>query len=350
MSSGARIAVVGIGIVAVLLGLRFTLSDGPTGATGPSGSSYATSAGGVAAYADLLSRAGHRVEQLRLRPREGTPTSDATLIVLEPDAISSDDASALRRFVRGGGRLVIADPDPASWLPSLLDHPPTWSADGGVRAQAIAPVAETSGVSTVATPAGWTFSSAADSLPILRGKGGAPALMNDLGRGRIVLLADPSMLANEQLTLADNAAFGLAIAGPAARPVAFVEGVHGYGRGAGLAALPHSWRYGLTALVLALLTLMWARGRRLGPAEQRERGLPPPRRAYAEAMAQVLTGASRDGAAAENVREAAVELAGRRSGLLSPDELAALREPITSSAQALAAGCALARLQRKGEA
>ena len=31
MSSGARIAVVGIGIVAVLLGLRFMLSDGQIG-------------------------------------------------------------------------------------------------------------------------------------------------------------------------------------------------------------------------------------------------------------------------------------------------------------------------------
>ena len=350
MSSGARLAVVGLGLVAVLLALRFALAEGPSGPAGPAGSSYATSGGGVAAYADLLARAGHRVARLRLRPREGTPKPDATLIVLEPDAISSDDAAALRGFARGGGRLIVGDSDPAGWLGSLLDRPPTWSANGDARARAAVPVPETSGVSTVAMLDRWTFTTAGDSLPILVGKSGAPALVSDLGRGRIVLLAEASVLANDRLTLADNAAFGLAIAGPATRPVAFVEGVHGYGRGAGLRALPHSWRYGLASLVLALLTLMWARGRRLGPAELRERALPPPRRAYAEAMAQVLAGASRDGAAAENVREAAFELARTRSGVLSPDEVAALGEPIKTSAQALAAGRALARLQRKGEA
>jgi Domain of unknown function (DUF4350) len=350
MSAGARLAVVGVALVAALLVLRFSLPGGPSGPSGPWGSSYATSAGGEAAYADLLAQAGHRVERLRLRPREGVPTPDATLVLLEPDAISADDAAALRRFVLAGGRLVVADSDPGSWLGSLLEHPPTWSSNGDERARATAPVAETTGVSTVTTPAGSTFSSAAGSLPILAGRSGSAALASDLGAGRVVLLADASMLANHWLARDDNAAFGLAIAGPAERPVAFVEGVHGYGRGAGLGALPHSWRYGLAALVLALLALMWARGRRLGPPEQRERSLAPPRRAYAEAMAQVLVGASRDGGAAENVREAAAELARRRSGVLTPEEVAALGEPIKSSGQALAAGRALARLQRKERA
>ena len=349
MTAGARLLLLAIGLVAGLLVLRFTLADGETGPRGPDGSSYATATGGTAAYADLLARAGHRVERLRLRPREGTPTPDATLLVLEPDAISPDDVAALQGFVRRGGRLIVGEADPA-WLASLLERPPTWSADGDASARAAVPVAETAGVASVATLQGWTFSSAGDSLPVLVGGSGAPALVHDLGRGRIVLLADPSVLANGGLALADNAAFGLAIAGPAVRPVAFSEGVHGYGRGAGLSALPHSWRYGLAALVLALLTLMWARGRRLGPPEHRERVLAPPRRAYAEAMARVLAGASRDGAAAENVREAALALARRRSGLLTPDELSALAEPITTSGQALVAGRAFARLQRKGEA
>ena len=349
MSAGARLLLFAVGLVAGLLVLRFTLADGETGPRGPDGSSYATSTGGVAAYADLLARAGHRVERLRVRPREGVPRPDATLVVLEPDAISSDDAAALEGFVRRGGRLVVGEADPA-WLGGLLEHPPMWSADGDATARTAAPVAETAGVARVATLQQWTFSSAGASLPILVGGAGAPALVHDLGRGRIVLLADSSVLANGRLSLADNAAFGLAIVGPAARPVAFSEGVHGSGRGAGLAALPHSWRYGLSALVLALLTLIWARGRRLGPPERRERALAPPRRTYAEAMARVLAGASRDGAAAENVREAAVALARRRSGVLTPEEVAALGEPITTRGQALAAGRALARLQRKGEA
>src|SRR5207249_7350779 len=103
-----------------------------------------------------------------------------------------------------------------------------------------------------------------------------------VGRGRVALLADASPLQNRFLGEADDAALGLALAGPRKRPVAFVESVHGYGRASGVRAIPTSWRWALGGLVLAALVLIWARGRRLGPAERTTRDLPPPRRDYVD--------------------------------------------------------------------
>src|SRR5436853_88166 len=61
-----------------------------------------------------------------------------------------------------------------------------------------------------------------------------------LGRdgGVVYLLPDASPLQNRLLGTADNAAFGLALAGPSTRPVEFLESYHGYGQSAGLSALP----------------------------------------------------------------------------------------------------------------
>ena len=347
MSGTRRLLVVSAAVALVLLALRLTLDSGQTGPRGPAGSSYATSPAGLGGYAELLQRAGHPVERVRFRPREAVPSAGETAVLVDPDVVSADDAAALRRFVTAGGRLIVADRNPETWIDGLLDRAPTWRSGGDATVRVLVPVAETSGVATISTARDGVFASAGGTLPIVAGQAGVLAAVGVVGRGRVVLIADASPLANDLLGDADNAAFGLAIAGAASRRVAFYEAVHGYGRGQGFSALPRAWRMGLGVLLLAGLALIWARGRRFGPPEQRERALPPARRRYPEAMAQVLVRASRDGTAAENVREAAAALARRRPGVLTADESAAIETPITSTGQALVAGRALARLQRK---
>ena len=134
-----------------------------------------------------------------------------------------------------------------------------------------------------------------------RGALGSLLLVRPAGRGRIVLLADSSPLQNRLLGEADNAAFALALSGKG--PLTFVESVHGYGPQRGLAALPARFGWALIGLLLAALVLMVARGRRLGPPERERRELPPPRRAYVDALAATMARGKEREEAVRPVRE-----------------------------------------------
>src|SRR5262249_53982599 len=80
---------------------------------GVTGSSYATSGDGLAAYASLLRQFGHQLTTQRgdlTRTEDLTP--DATAIVIDPNLITDDDATVLLQFVTSGGRLVIGGARP----------------------------------------------------------------------------------------------------------------------------------------------------------------------------------------------------------------------------------------------
>ena len=146
-----------------------------------------------------------------------------------------------------------------------------------------------------------------------RGTRGRSCSSHEAGRGRIALLADSSPLQNRLLGEADNAALALALSGRG--PLTFVESVHGYGPARGLAALPARFGWALIGLALAALVFMVARGRRLGPPEPERRDLPPPRRAYVDALAATMArGKEREEAVAPVRAEARRRLA-RRAGL-----------------------------------
>jgi hypothetical protein len=152
----------------------------------------------------------------------------------------------------------------------------------------LAPAVETKGVRTVSTAGEGSFASPGRALPTLGIDGRTIAAVMSVGRGRVVLLADPSLLQNAHLGRADNAAFALGAAGPARRDVAFLESYHGYGKGSGLAAIPHRWDAALLLAAAAALVFMLSRIRRFGPPEPDARDLPPPRAAYVDALATTL--------------------------------------------------------------
>jgi hypothetical protein len=248
--------------------------------TGPPSSSYATTERGLAAYAALLEEFGYETERYR-RPLGDEPLDPGwTVVLLDPPHVPPEAAQTLRDFVEGGGRLVTGGSSP-SWLDGVLADPPVWvdqdsqytNAPGfpGIEpADEGAWFDEGSGTST--------FGSPAESLVVEVRE----------GAGTAVLLADVSPLQNRLLDEGANAALGLELAGPPERTVVFVESVHGYGLGTGLAALPSRWKWTLGWLSVAALLWLWARGMRLGPPELPERVLAPPRRAYVEALAATL--------------------------------------------------------------
>jgi hypothetical protein len=348
-------AIVGfVVVVNALLVIVDRLVEEPSG---PASSSYATAPHGLAAYADLLRRAGHPVVRLRDVPAEADLDSASTVVVLDPETPDVADAKALRGFVEDGGRLLAGGALPSGWLDELVDAEPVWSG-APVRGSApLAPLPETAGVTTVHAAGPGSWRSTGEALPTVGDADRDLLAVASPARGRLLLLADASPLQNRLLDEADNAALGLALAGPKNRPVVFVESVHGYGPAAGVAAIPDRWLAVFGGLVLAVLVFMVARGRRLGPPESEDRALPPPRREYVESLAAVLARTTRPGDAAEPVRAEVRARIARRAGLggepeerelreaarrlgLSEPELAAVFGP----GDVIAAGRALARL------
>jgi len=334
---------------------------------GPPSSSYATAPEGVAAYADLLVRSGHQVERLRDPLDDAELDPAVTLVLLDPGPLDEDARAALARFVEDGGRLLAGGAAPGGWVTELLSEPPAWSPVGPRRAEVVVPTEAVRGVERVETAGRGVWEDAGEALPVLAGDRQAVVVVARRGRGTMTLIADSSILQNRLLARADNAAFGLAAAGEPRRPVVFVESVHGYGRESGLGAIPGRWAWALAGLGLSALLFMWARGRRLGPPEDAERDLPPPRLEYVESLAALLARSRRPGEAAAPVQAAVRRALARRAGLppgapdddlraaaarfgLPADEREAALAPVRDAAGLAAAGRALARLSGSGRA
>jgi hypothetical protein len=272
---------------------------------GPPSSSYATTPSGLAAYASLLERRGHRVRRLRERPADRLPDPGVTVVLADPRSLGAGDPGALRRFAVAGGRVVVAGRGTERLLEALAGGPRPVRDRGGPRTVVAAgrPAPETEDVGTVSSAgAGWEKRPAATD-PVLGAPGAAPLLVvGRVGRGRVVALADSAPLQNAGLARADNAALALRVAGPRERPVVFAESVHGYEPARGLAALPGRWQVALGGLLLAAIVALLAIGRRFGPPEQASRPLPPAaarvRRRPGRDAAPGARSARRDGPAA----------------------------------------------------
>lgn len=364
LSGATRAAVVALAaVVAANLffsGLR-QITGGDPG--GPTSSSYATGDDGLAAYASLLRHHGHEVVRLREPVRE-TDELDAraTLVVADPAEMGPSEADAVARFVRQGGRLVTAGPRAGPALRRLLGADLAWSARGVQTAGPAAPVPEVAVIDAVQADGRGSWRDTAAGLPVLADDGVVLALVAQVDRGRVVALADASVLQNARLDQADNAAFGLAAAGERSRPVWFAEETHGFGPSSGLPALPSRWKWALVLGAVAGLAWMWSKGRRFGPPDELERELSPPRRAYVEAVATSLSKVKRPNSVVAPLQEAARLRVARRVGLapdasadelraaaqrlgLPDDEIDALTRVPTGDDDVLAAGRALARLE-----
>ena len=365
MSRGWRIGIaLVVGVIVFDLALK-ALQD-YTGGTpgGPTSSSYATAAGGLRAYAELLAREGHPISRVRRYPHEAALDPAGTVVVLDPPLVTRTDALALRRFVAVGGRLIAGGAG-SGWLRTILTPAPTRDPVSKIRAATpIAPASELADVARVRAGGSGGWASAGAALPVLGDDRAALVDVATIGQGRLLLLADPTPLQNGLLGAADNARLGLNLSGPSGRPVAFLEAYHGYGKTSGLAAIPFRWKLLLAGLVLATLTYMVARGRRLGPPEAEARELAPPRRVYVESLAGTLGKAHRPGEAVaplqRHVRKAVAERAGLRPDAdeatmraagarlgLPDDEIDAMLMDAGNDAQVMAAGRALARLERE---
>ena len=354
-------------VLVVVVNLALTLLDSSTrGAdeTAPRSSSLSTGRTGIAAFAELLRRNDHGTGAQRGSLADTALDPRDALVVLDPVGLDGEESRAVRRFVERGGRLIAGGSGAVSLLDALLNTPPTWSSAGVPRAEPVGAVAEVAGIRSVRSADGGSWSEPGATTPVLVGDARVLATVTDVGRGRVVALADPSPLQNRLLGAADNAGFGLAAAGDS-RGVVFAEGLHGYGREQGLGAIPGRWQAALIGLALAALLGVVAAGRRLGPPEDAARVLPPPRREYVDALAGSLARTRRPVEAIAPLQAAARGRLARRAGLppsatepelraaaarlgWSPADINALFAPVITDDDVVAAGNALVRANEGG--
>ena len=357
MPVGARAAIIAV-IVLVVLNAGLGLLDAATRGADRSGaraSSFSTAATGTAGYAALLERYGHPTSRARGEaPRRARST---------PGRSSSCSTPAVRA-TRSGGPSTTSRPRVGGWSPVGRTRP-VWA--GPLRGTRVtwAPNGPTQ---THAEVDGDRYRVLTDGHGRWRvaGDGVAPSgglTVQQSTPGTVVLLADTSPLQNRRLDRADNAAFAVALAGAGHRPVVFVEGPHGFGAESGLGAIPGRWKVALVGGALAALLTLIAASRRIGPAEETVRRLPPPRRAYVDAMGATMARTRRPADAVAPLQAAARAQVARRAGLPAgapPDEIRAaaarlgwsaeeitvLFRPASDTEGVLAAGRALARAER----
>lgn len=331
---------------------------------GVTASAHATAAGGFAGWADLLRGAGSKVVLLDQHLADAQLPDGATVIIAEPQGFTADDDAAVTQLLASGGRVVLVGSSSASLLRTAGVASVNWTSASAGRVGVLAPAPEVHAVTAVSAGGGG-YEGIGPLLAILGTPERAEAVVGQAGPGRVVAVASTEVFDNAHLGELDNAAFALAAAGGPGRSVYFDEADHGYGPSSGLAALPSGWKWAAAAALLAAMVGLWTRGKRLGPPEDLERPLAPPRRLHVDALASALA-RSRDAAGVgARLRASVRSQLSRASGIAVDDprfvaaardraaaagvpeaELDTLTEAPAADGRLLALGSVAARLSR----
>ncbi|MEO6835190.1 MAG: DUF4350 domain-containing protein [Candidatus Tumulicola sp.] len=196
-------------------------------------STYDVGPNGYRALYEVLRRSGVPVRRFD----RVLPLLDAdvrTLIISayagDPSAkgLDANDAAGLRRFVAGGGRLVVLDTDfagPHDFTPGVGTSIPAHARDAIVLAKN----RYTSGVIAVRAPidAVFPFVQRRGMLPLLANDRGIAATSYHMGKGEVVAITVPALFGNAHLREGDNLAFAYDVVAGHGQ-AAFDEYVHGY--------------------------------------------------------------------------------------------------------------------------
>jgi hypothetical protein len=285
-------------IVSALVQLTSAVTEGSV-PQGPQSSSFSPAPEGLAAYAQLLSSNGVRVQQVVSQLGQVDIPSSATVVIAAPTTWRTSNSTALAKLLRAGARVIVAGQPPAGLLEALgLVRAPTWSAVPIAEARAVSSSPLDFGVGKVDSTGPGSWSSVGHASPLLSSGSSSLAVSEPVGTGTLVLLASAAPLQNRLIGQADNAAFAIDIGMSPAKAVAFDEYDHGYGQtGGGLAGLPSWWKAALLLALAAVILWLLSAARRFGPPEDADRVLPPARVAYVEAMATLLSTAPPERAA-----------------------------------------------------
>lgn len=284
----------GLGATAALVGLAFAFMalDRSTVVDGPDGSSFATTATGLAALHDTLDRAGKSVTRIQ-RPLDPTVLSGASDYIVADVGFGQYEAvetSTLRGFVEGGGTAWILGVPPRSLVETFaIDAEWVGSAAGTV------PVADSlPNASAVSGSRFGQYQPGHDGEVIAGTDESHLVIRFRRGEGAVLLVADSALGHNSTVSEADNIDLFGDLVGPG--PVAFDEYRHGYDDtpSAGIvSAAPGNWEGALVIGGIVVVLMLITYGRRLGPAEPVDRLLAPDRTSYIDALSHRLRRAGR---------------------------------------------------------
>jgi len=261
--------------------------------------------GGYAALYDLLQREGVNVGRFE-RPHALLSHVRGTLVLAQTPTelivghggLGRNDLTALRDWVRAGGRLIALSPPYGDAGDTLLGIPASRKSE--VPASHAVPFARLPANARVHRVSG-DFSvefddrAAPKALPLLVSGSGIVALEYRFGAGTVIAFTDPSIFSNARLIQDDNARFAYNLLAPGEK-IVFDEAVHGYTTGNSLwSALPIPVHYALYLAVAALLFAVIGNLVRFEPPLQLPAADEPDSSAYLTAMASLLerAGASR---------------------------------------------------------
>ncbi|MEK6300017.1 MAG: DUF4350 domain-containing protein [Acidobacteriota bacterium] len=274
MKNNARAVLLVAGLFAALIALNLLFfvdktPDDESEATA-NRSSYRATAYGTLAFYTLLKESGFEVSRFEKPLTSLKPHEPDTIVIISPPAElnpSEQEISALEGWIEAGGTAIIIDRQIEVTIGDAEIG--TGSADPSTSARPVQPTSYTRGVtrlslSHLATRVEVSGAAATYHIGDVTG-----AVLADarVGKGRLVLLTDPHVVANNGLAEADNviAALNLFADEPKGK-IAFDEYHHGYGgsaAGDGLMAYfrgtPVPWMMAQAALLAVVIVYSFGR-------------------------------------------------------------------------------------------
>lgn len=319
---------------AVSLAQRYYVTSAPESST------FSSSPAGLKvlfAYLDGLGMKPQTLQQFDDLPAK------ATIVAVGPfqKQPTRGETDALARWVRAGGRLVVAGMDSELLTqPLKLGGAPS-SGAASETLRPLLPTAYARGVREIAPGPDRLLTDSPSWATHYKDFSGQVLVSQKVGSGEVLWLAGAYPLSNAGIGTADNARLATLLAAAGERAIYFDEYHHNYVRTTGAwQLLGSSGRAGVLLLAAALAILLLAWGRRLGPAIE-ERVEPAARGgAYIGSLAELYRKAGAGAEALETLedglRRALVRGHGSVETGLARHTSAA--EALAASAQARASG------------
>ena len=236
-------------------------------------SSYQATPYGTLAYYTLLEESGYKVTRLQIPYTRLKERSDVgALVIISPPSSrnpTEEEMESLIPWIEGGGVVVIIDREIKLQLKETKIDTHFGVSMAGIRP--LQPTVFTHRVQRVQLSP-YATSVTVDNPSVVAHLGNDPAVVLadwSLGKGRIVLLTDPFVVANGGISEADNAVLAMNLfAGWSGSTIAFDEYHHGFGasQGGGLIAYfrgtPAPWMMAQAGLIAAVAVYTF--GRRFG--------------------------------------------------------------------------------------
>jgi hypothetical protein len=259
----------------------------------PNRSSYNSRETGTRALFEYLQQTGYNVTRWRKPFKPGSDKFPETLLIAGPTTVPFSDSEIknILDWVRAGGRLIISDRDPPI---SLIPQTSPWrityytpeETDKNRTIPAIQPAPLSKGVKSIEVSAFagrfWIEQSKENQadkqgssesalspfpVPYFADEHGSAVIDFVYGKGRILLLSDPYVIANNGISRADNLQLGLNLVGFKGDQIAFDEYHHGWRdeRKGLIAYMRNTPLFSIAAQLLFLLTIvLWTSAYRYG--------------------------------------------------------------------------------------